>query len=124
LPEDRFLVIKSLVVLLCRQCHGIMVGLVRLYDSDALLRPTPGTPGHLAKELESSLTGPEVGKMETNIGKDSAHQGNGRDMQALGHHLSPHQHLGFSTGELFHYGLAGTTSGGHIPVPSKGGDSW
>jgi len=55
-----FLFVEGEVIMACRRPDGIVVGGEGLNDYMTAQRPSPGSAGHLAQELESPLPGAEV----------------------------------------------------------------
>ena len=50
-----------------------------------------GAASHLGEQLKGALRGPEVSHLEPLIGADNPHQGEARQVVALGQHLGAHQ---------------------------------
>jgi hypothetical protein len=51
----------------------------------------PGAAGHLDEELERALGRPEVGQVESGVGRHHADQRHARQVESLGDHLRAHQ---------------------------------
>ena len=75
------------------ELHRIGRRLERLHDHRALEVAAAGAAGHLREQLERALRGAEVGQLQREVRVDDAHQRHAREIEPLGDHLRPEEHV-------------------------------
>ena len=73
--------------------YGEVVRQGRLNENFTSQFPPPCTARHLTQELERSLTGSKIGKMDPHVGVDHSYEGHPGKIQPFGNHLSPQEDI-------------------------------
>src|SRR3989304_1830439 len=96
--------------------ESVMVWSVGLDDDPAGLLTPSGPSCYLAQELKSSLHGPEVGKVQGEIGENRSYQRHSRYVVPFGDHLRPHENVDLPLFPLANQLLLGTPFARGVPI--------
>ena len=92
--------IEPLVVVRRRIAQDGVVGVVRLQDDVPLLSPAPAPARDLRHKLKGTFVAAIVGKMQTHVRIEDAHERHKRKVMPLGDHLRADEDVRFSLGKL------------------------
>ncbi len=105
--------------MLGRSLNRMVLRPVALDHHTAATLAAPGSPCHLRQQLEGTLAAAEVRQEQPNISGDHAHQRHQRQVEPLGNHLGPNQHVCFLAGKALQDRLVRAFMHGRIGVPTQ-----
>ena len=98
-PKGDLPLVKSHIVVVRRSLDGMMLRAIALdHDATAPFAAT-GTAGHLGQQLKGALAAAKIGQKEPHICCNYTDQGHHGQIQPLGDHLRPDQHIRFVGGK-------------------------